>query len=215
MAYKEEKILFPAALQHLSEADWQKIRSQENEIGYFMVTPGNEWQVEQKAEAPQAVEPNPAEIQKTLVPESTDSSDGELRLNTGALSLEQINLMLCNLPVDITFVDENDTVRYFSQTRERIFARTEAIIGRKVQNCHPPQSVGRVQKILDDFRTGQRKSAEFWINMGEKMVYIRYFALHDAKNNYRGTIEVTQEIASIRQLEGERRLLDEAGINMN
>jgi len=145
----------------------------------------------------------------------TDLAAGQLPLNTGALTLEQINLMMCNLPVDITFVDENDTVRYFSQTRERIFARTPAIIGRKVQNCHPPQSVGRVQKILDDFRSGQRNLAEFWINMGERMVYIRYFALRDAKNNYRGTIEVTQDVAPIRQLEGERRLLDDVKINVN
>ena len=191
------------------------MRAQENEIGYFMVTPGNEWQVGQKAETPQASEPKPSEPQSVLAVKTTEAVAGELPLNTGALTLEQINLMLCNLPVDITFVDENDTVRYFSQTRQRIFARTEAIIGRKVQNCHPPQSVGRVQKILDDFRTGQRSEADFWINMGEKMVYIRYFALRDAKNNYRGTIEVTQDIAAIRQLEGERRLLDDKGINLN
>ncbi|MDR3576780.1 MAG: DUF438 domain-containing protein [Anaerolineaceae bacterium] len=214
MAYKEEKILFPAALQHLSEGDWQKIRAQENEIGYFLVTPGNEWPVEEKVAISPAIEPATAELKAPLVMETTTAA-GELPLDTGALTLAQINLMLRNLPVDITYVDESDTVRYFSQTRERIFARTEAIIGRKVQNCHPPQSVGRVQKILDDFRIGQRSTAEFWINMGEHMVYIRYFALRDAENNYRGTIEVTQDIAAIRKLEGERRLLNEAGSNLN
>jgi DUF438 domain-containing protein len=215
MGYKEDKILFPAALQHLSQEDWQKIRNQENEIGYFMVTPGKEWPVEQKKETSQAVESKPAETPATFTKDTAAAPVGELPLDTGALTLEQINLMLRNLPVDITFVDENDTVRYFSQTQERIFARTPAIIGRKVQNCHPPQSVGKVQKILDDFRTGQRSTAEFWINMGARMVYIRYFAVRDAQNNYRGTIEVTQDIAPIRQLEGERRLLDDVGINMN
>ena len=103
--------------------------------------------------------------------------------------------MLCNLPVDITYVDENDEVRFFSQTRERIFDRTPAIIGRTVQNCHPPQSVHRVQQILDDFRAGLRSVAEFWIQMGGKFVHIRYFALRDAAGKYHGTLEVTQDVA--------------------
>jgi hypothetical protein len=130
-------------------------------------------------------------------------------LNIGALSAEQIDLMLTALPVDITFVDENDEVRFFSQTRERIFPRSPAIIGRKVQNCHPPQSVDRVQRILNDFRAGERDVAEFWISMQGMFIHIRYFALRDAAGAYRGTIEVTQNIAPLRALEGERRLLNE------
>jgi uncharacterized protein len=130
-------------------------------------------------------------------------------LDTGILTLQQINLMLRNLPVDITFVDEHDKVRYFSQSRERIFERTEAIIGRAVQNCHPPQSVHRVERILNDFRSGKRDAAEFWIQMGPKFVHIRYFAMRDTAGNYRGTIEVTQDLAPLRALEGERRLLDD------
>jgi uncharacterized protein len=137
------------------------------------------------------------------------TSAGEMPLDTGILTLQQINLMLRNLPVDITFVDEHDTVRYFSQSRERIFERTEAIIGRAVQNCHPPQSVHRVERILNDFRSGKRDAAEFWIQMGPKFVHIRYFAMRDAAGNYRGTIEVTQDLAPLRALEGERRLLDD------
>ena len=117
--------------------------------------------------------------------------------------------MLRNLPVDITFVDENDTVRYFSQTRERIFDRTPAIIGRKVQNCHPPQSLSRVQQILDDFRAGSRDSAEFWIPFGPKFVLIRYYALRDEQGLYKGTLEVTQDIAPLRAIDGEKRLLDQ------
>ena len=101
-------------------------------------------------------------------------------------------------------------MRYFSQTRERIFTRTAAIIGRKVQNCHPPQSVHVVEQILQDFRAGRRDQADFWIQMGPKFVLIRYYAMRDEAGNYRGTLEVTQDAASIRALQGERRILDAA-----
>jgi len=197
MIYKEHKILFPAALARLSEADWGEIRAQEAEIGYCYVKAGRQWQAR--------VDPREAEAQI----EAGSAPDGLIPLNVGALSAEQIDLMLTALPVDITFVDENDEVRFFSQTRERIFPRSPAIIGRKVQNCHPPQSVDRVQRILEDFRAGERDVAEFWISMQGMFIHIRYFALHDAAGAYRGTIEVTQNIAPLRALEGERRLLNE------
>lgn len=196
MVYKEEKILYPAAMEHLNLDEWAAIRAQEEEIGHFMVTPAK---TPLSTPAAPVIQTAPAGV----IPE------GLLALQTGGLSLEQINMMLTNLPVDITFVDENDTVRYFSQTRERIFERQPAIIGRKVQNCHPPQSVGRVQQILDDFRAGKRRVAEFWIQMGPKFIHIRYFALHDFAGIYRGTIEVSQDVAGIRALQGERRLLDD------
>jgi DUF438 domain-containing protein len=111
--------------------------------------------------------------------------------------------------VDVTFVDENDAVRFFSATKERIFPRSPAIIGRSVQKCHPPASVHRVQRILDDFREGRRDVAEFWIQMGAKFIHIRYFAVRDEQGEYRGTVEVSQDVTHIRALEGERRLLDE------
>lgn len=133
-----------------------------------------------------------------------------LNLDTGLLSQEQINLMLTNLPVDVTFVDENDEVRYFSQGKHRIFDRSPAIIGRAVTKCHPPQSVHRVQIILDEFRSGKRDVAEFWIQVGEAFVHIRYFALRDEGGAYRGCIEVSQEVSHIRSLQGEKRLLDDA-----
>ena len=129
-------------------------------------------------------------------------------LTTGDLTLSQIDLMLTTLPVDITFVDENDTVRYFSEAADRIFKRTSAIIGRKVQNCHPPQSVDKVMEVVEDFKAKKRDSAEFWIQMGEKFIHIRYFAMRDAAGKYRGTLEVSQDVASIRKLDGEKRLLD-------
>lgn len=199
MAYKEEKILFPTALEMLKEQDWLAVRDGEADFGYFMVEPGREW----RAVTHDDLHPEWGRAQ------AAPDVNGPLPMSTGALNLEQINLMLTHLPVDITFVNEQDEVCFFSQTRERIFDRTAAIIGRKVQNCHPPQSVGRVQRILDDFRAGVRDTAEFWIPFGGKFVHIRYFALRDAQGCYRGTIEVTQDLAPLRALQGEKRLLDD------
>jgi len=187
MIYKEEKIMIPETLNRFSEKEWDVIRAE-----YQLVKPSY-----------------PAVEEPSEVAETSEETGGRLPLSTGALTLEQINLLLTNLPVDVTFVDENDEVRFYSQTRERIFTRTEAIIGRKVQNCHPPQSVHVVQKILDSFRAGTRDVAEFWIEMGGKFIHIRYFALRDNSGAYKGTIEVTQDATSIRGLTGERRLLDD------
>jgi uncharacterized protein len=202
MIYKEEKILFPEALERLSEKEWGEIREQEIEIGYFNVTPLDSWQ-------PSKTEP---EEEETSAPELQDAleTSGLLSLSTGALTQEQINLMMTHLPVDVTFVDEHDQVRYFTQGRERIFDRSPAIIGRAVTKCHPPQSVHKVEIILEDFRSGKRDVAEFWIQMGGKFIHIRYFALHDEAGAYRGCIEVSQDVTRIRQLEGEQRLLDDA-----
>jgi len=204
MFYKEEKILFPAALERLSDGDWKMILSQEASIGYCFVEPGNRWPPSDKGAD---MFPQPASVDLPAVRPGENAS--LIPLNVGQLSGEQINLMLKNLPVDVTFVDENDNVCYFSETRERIFQRSPAIIGRKVQNCHPPQSMNRVQQILDDFRSGQRDVAEFWIQMNGKFIHIRYFAVHDAVGVYRGTIEVSQDLSDLRNLQGEHRLLDE------
>lgn len=200
MFYKEEHILYPTALKVLSDAEWLAIRKQSDEIGYCLVCPGDQWQ------------PATAEAAELPVARTAYQAGGDemIPLDTGALTREQINLLLTHLPVDVTLVDENDVVRFYSQTRERLFARTPAIIGRKVQNCHPPNSLAVVNRILDDFRSGKRDVAEFWIQMGDKFVHIRYFALRNPEGHYRGTIEVTQDIAPLRALEGERRLLQEA-----
>lgn len=202
MIYKEIKILFPAALERLSTEEWITIRNQENEIGYSYVRPGTDW--------PPKIHPNQVEtdasIQTNPISNNNLGENQAFNLRTGLLTEEQINLLLTNLPFDVTFIDENDEVRYFSDTPHRIFQRPPAIIGRKVQNCHPPQSVSRVQKIIDDFRAGTQNSAEFWIHMQYKYIHIRYFALHDERGVYRGVIEVSQDITQIRNLEGEKRL---------
>ena len=123
------------------------------------------------------------------------------------LPLDTIEKIVNTLPVEISFVDATDTVRYYSHEGKRVFARTPAVIGKKVQDCHPRQSVHKVQEIIDDFRSGKRESAEFWIDLGEKKIYIRYFAVRDNGNNYAGTLEVTQDITAILAIKGEKRLL--------
>ncbi|HDQ73503.1 MAG TPA: DUF438 domain-containing protein [Chloroflexi bacterium] len=204
MFYKEENILFPTAMDRLSEEEWAEIHAQGPEIGYCYVTPG-EYAAESAAPERHVTATPVQAPQTSQIPKSV----GQIGLETGALSPYEINWMLKHLPVDVTYVDKDDTVRFFSQTKERIFPRSPAIIGRAVQKCHPPASVDRVQRILDDFRTGRRDEAEFWIQMQGKFIHIRYFALRDAGGAYQGTIEVSQDVTHIRQLEGERRLLDE------
>ncbi len=131
----------------------------------------------------------------------------EIGFETGNLSGEEIERMLNSLPVDITFVDSEDTVKYFSKPEERIFPRPKSVIGRKVQQCHPQKSIHLVNQILDDFRDGKREVAEFWINMNGRLIHIRYFPIHNKAGNYMGCIEVTQDITDIKKIEGEKRLL--------
>lgn len=140
--------------------------------------------------------------------EEQRSASCEVPLDTGSLSLVELEGILNALPVDISFVDEKDTVRYFNPTKGRIFARTKAVIGRKVQNCHPAKSVHVVERILDDFRAGRREKAEFWIDLDGRLVYIRYLPVRDRAGKYLGCLEVTQDITEVRTIEGEKRLLD-------
>ncbi len=195
MIYKEEKILFPMSLETLSDEDWARVKKGEGEVGYSWVEPGKEWQ-------PSV----PVEELPPLAAYRRPPADVEL--DTGSLTPEAINLILKSLPVDITFVDENDTVRYYSASAERVFPRSPAVIGRRVQNCHPPASVNMVNRILNAFKEGRRDVAEFWINMKGKFIQIRYFAVRDEKRVYKGCLEVSQDVTDIRQLEGEKRLLD-------
>ncbi len=193
MVYKEEKILFPMALGKLSAEEWSEEKRGEDELGYGLAKPAIALPLAGGRPAPTPV-PAP--------------SAGLLALGTGALSLEAIDLMLRHLPLDLSFVDENDVVRYYSEGKDRIFPRTPAAIGRTVQNCHPPKSVATVNRILDSFRAGRKDVAEFWIEMGGRFIHIRYFAVRDGAGRYHGCLEVTQDIGDLRALTGERRLLD-------
>jgi len=130
-------------------------------------------------------------------------------LDTGELNQREIKAIMNTLPIDVTFVDKDDTVRYFNRPEERIFPRTKSVIGRRVQMCHPQKSLHVVNRILQDFREGKRDVAEFWINVKGRLIYIRYFAVRDRNGEYLGTLEVTQDITEIKKIEGEKRLLDD------
>ncbi len=199
MIYKEEHILFPASLDMLTQKEWIRVKEGEGDIGFAWVVPDKGWP-EEIIKEPEAKSTDPVEALEDVA--------GALGLDTGRMSLEQINLMLTHLPVDLTFVDENDRVAYYSEGPERIFPRSSAIIGREVRNCHPPKSVHIVNKILDAFKSGSRNTAEFRIELDGRFLYIRYFAVRDAKGYYRGTLEVSQDLTEIRKLEGQQRLLD-------
>jgi hypothetical protein len=190
MVYKEEKILFPMSLELLSEGEWAEVRRGEDELGYALSEPAAAW---------------PAERAATRVAPPAQGLDG---LMTGDISLDQVNLIFGHLPVDLSFVDEHDTVRFYSEGLDRIFPRTPAAIGRKVQNCHPPKSVHMVEEILASFRAGSQSVAEFWLELQGRFVHIRYFAVRDRAGAYRGCLEVSQDVTAIRKLEGQRRLLD-------
>ena len=194
--FKENNVLFPTALKVVASEEWMEIRKEFDEIGYCCFTPPH------LATAPQA-----AEVEKSKI-ETAPSPKDVLQFETGSLSKDEVEAILDSLPVDISFVDANDTVKYFNKAEKRIFVRTKAVIGRKVQLCHPQKSVHIVNKILEAFKTGKKDVAEFWITMNDRLIHIRYFAVRDKNGKYLGTMEVTQDIAGIKKIEGQRRLLD-------
>ncbi|MFW9788341.1 MAG: DUF438 domain-containing protein [Candidatus Thorarchaeota archaeon] len=184
---KENNILFPAALRLFSDAEWNTVVDDFDDIGYcsYSVRPeGSSRTTEVEAE------------------------EGEIVLGSGKLKIPLLEAILSRLPIDITFVDAQDRVQFFSEAPERIFVRSRAIIGRSVQLCHPKDSVYAVEEILNDFRDGKRDSAEFWINLRNKTIHIRYFAVRDGAGEYLGCLEVSQDITEIKKITGEKRLLD-------
>ena len=126
----------------------------------------------------------------------------------GNLNNEQLEGILEAIPVEISFIDQNDLVKFWNKHETRIFKRPSSVVGKAVQNCHPKQSVDKVNQVLSDLKSGRRNSAEFWIDLGEKKVYIRYFAVRDKAGKYLGTLEATQNITQIKKIEGEKRLLE-------
>ncbi len=186
------RLIFNPSFEKLSKEEWISIARQSDEIGYFLVQPETEW----------------VPIVKLREEISEEVSKNRVKLPTGHLTIKQLELLFSHLPVDITFIDENDRVTYFSSGPERIFTRTKAIIGRKVQNCHPPKSVHIVEQILNDFKNNKRDNVEFWLSYRNKFVNIRYFAIRDTKGQYKGTLEMTQDISDIRELKNEKRVFD-------
>jgi len=193
MIYKEENILYPMSLEALTHGDWLRVKDGEAELGFAWIQPLFEW-------------PGPDDVVEEAPVEPVVA--GLLDLDVGKLTPEQVNLIFKNLPIDVTFVDEDDRVAYYSHGRERTFPRSPAVIGRKVQLCHPGSSVHIIERILKEFKEGSRDVADFWITAQGKFLYIRYFAIRDDEGNYKGTLEVNQNVTGIKGLEGERRLLD-------
>jgi hypothetical protein len=190
--FKENNILFPTVMQVITSKEWKEIRSEFDEIGYCCFTPQH---------LLGALEMKKVEKEKAL-------AEGKLQFETGTLTKEEVEALLDTLPVDITFVDREDAVKYFNKAEKRVFVRTKAIIGRKVQLCHPQKSVHIVNRILDSFKEGRKNVAEFWIPVKDRLIHIRYFAVRDKNGKYLGTMEVTQDITDIKKIEGEKRLLD-------
>ncbi len=193
MTKKEEDILFPMCMDVLTTEDWWHIHRQTLEFGFTLYDPKVEW----KPEGMVLEETGAEALYET----------GAVHLPSGSFTAREIMAILNTIPVDMTFVDSNDKVKYFTQGKERIFARSRSIINRDVRLCHPPGSVHIIEKILDDFKTGKASHAPFWIQMQGKFIHIEYFALRDEKGEYLGTLEVSQDLSYARNLEGEKRIL--------
>ncbi len=192
MTIKEEEILFPMLMDTLADGDWYEIQKQSLEIGFCLYDPQTEWK-------PAGIEPENINAQQ--------KEGGNIQLPTGSFTAEELMGIFNTMPVDITFVDRNDKVKYFSQSADRIFQRNRAILNRDVRHCHPPASAHIVDKILNDFKSGAQSRAPFWINMKGRMIHIEYFALRNEAGEYLGTLEVSQDLTGYRALEGEQRIL--------
>jgi DUF438 domain-containing protein len=215
MITKEESILIPTSMDLLEHEEWAAIYREENEFGFAWIERGAEWNPRIKISLPTENNDSINGIEDShevvRVPEltQTDGSDKLIDLNVGRMSVEQVNLMLLHLPVELSFVDETDTVLYYSGVPDKIFPRTPGAIGRKVQNCHPPKSLHLVNRILSEMKAGTRDTAEFWMeNFMGKFLNIRYDAVRDKNGEYRGCLESVQDIAELRTREGSKRLLE-------
>jgi len=221
MVFRENNIYYPTLKALLSDGEWKAIRLQEDEIGYYKVNPPA-WDPGVEPLHPWEIDPElsfeellslPREVQEALKgqPLEFDKSqlkrEGDIDLGTGYVNLEELKAIFEALPVDVTFIDKDDRVRFFSPG-ERIFDRTLSVLGRPVQLCHPPKSVHIVNKILKAFKEGRKSEATFWLRLGEKYVYIKYVPLFDRDGNYIGTLEMTMDIEPYKKIEGEKRLLD-------
>lgn len=224
MMHKEEQILIPMSYAHLTELEWAEIHRQSPEFGWCLIDPTGQYTPPDATDSPDdnatrgvAGDPDPIAKRDTegnislgMMPTGSTPRppSNAIMFPSGSLTPEQLRVIFTTLPLDLTFVDADDRVRFFSEGPDRVFVRPKAVIGRKVQHCHPPSSVDIVDRILEDFRAGRQSVADFWINHKGRFVFIRYFAVRDAEGTYMGTLEMTQDLTRERTLEGERRLLE-------
>ncbi|MCK5812485.1 MAG: DUF438 domain-containing protein [Clostridiales bacterium] len=199
MIFKEESIMFPMIEDTFTQQEWIDIEKASEEIGFTIINNVTRWMP--------AVIANVIEPKQNETTSNYQKDSGDIKFDGGSLSAEEINSIFNTVPLDMTFVDANNHVKYFTQGKERVFERPLTIIGREVKYCHPPKSVHIVEKIVDDFRTGKKDNEDFWIKMGNMFVYIRYFAVRNSEGKFLGTLEVTQNIKPITELEGEKRLM--------
>jgi hypothetical protein len=198
MTKKEEDILFPMCMDMLTTDDWWQIHKQTLDFGFTLYDPQVDWKPEGFSYADN-------ESKGAL------GENGTVHLPSGSFTAREIQAILNTVPFDMTFVDKDDKVKYFTQGKERIFARSRSIINRDVRLCHPPGSVHIIEKILEDFKSGAASHAPFWIQMQGKFIYIEYFALRGENGEYLGTLEVSQDLSNARSLEGEQRILSYTG----
>lgn len=196
MIFKEENIMIPMLLEQLTQEEWKTIAEESREIG-FMIDHVPLWN------------PDLSEKREEPVLSEKKNQEGMITVPSGEWSAEELTAMLNTLPFDITFVNKDDVVKYFSEGKERAFKRTRTILGRNVSNCHPPASVHVVEKIVEDFKNGVKDHEDFWIKMPGKYILIRYFAVRSEAGEYLGVLEVTQDIKAIQEITGEKRLLSE------
>ena len=192
MAFKEEHILLPILVEKLHEDEWAQIARDEAEFGHFLIDTPPAFPLSERKPA-----------------EGVAQTEGRFTLPTGSFSAEELTAIFNTLPLDITFVDKDDRVRFFSQTPDRAFPRTVSVLGRNVSNCHPPASVHVVESIVNDFKSGKKDHEDFWIGMGGRLIHIRYFALRSPQGDYLGVVETTQDIAPLKDITGEKRLMSE------
>lgn len=185
---KQNLVLFPVSINRLTQEQFESMYHESFDYGFSYIK-------------------TPEKIEKTKTMKM-DQLNKVIQTETGYLEIETLISILNVLPIDFTFVDEKDEVAYFNDSKERVFPRSSSIIGRNVRNCHPPESVHVVEDILKAFKAGKRDKAEFWIKMKGMMIYIYYLPIKDRKGNYKGTLEISQEISGLRALEGQQRLLD-------
>ncbi len=196
MIFKEESILFPMSLETLIEDDWIEIYQESDEIGYALIVPEEEWIL--------------SRVDLEKMEESQGKVEGGyIKFENGLLSAEEIAGIFEVIPGELSFVDKDNNVKFFTKGEERIFTRTKAVIGRSVENCHPHQSVHIVNKIVEDFKSGEKDSEQFWIQMGEMFILIKFFAVRNKDGEYLGTLEYVQNIKPLMDLSGEKRLLSE------
>jgi len=206
MIMKEEEILIPMCMEKFSEEQWYQIYLETPVYGYCLHDTRAEWTPSPEVASKMTTDDKTG---STLVGQGSEYIKGSpVRLSSGSFDINELEALFVTLPVDITYVDANDKVKFFSHSPNRVFERNRSIIGRDVRLCHPPGSVNIVEQILEDFKSGKENKAKFWIsNFMGRFVYIEYTALRGKDNEYLGVIEVTQDISEFRKLQGDQRLL--------